>query len=94
MEKVFSVDDETADSDEAFLEQAKLRAHETLQNALLGDDAAADSDYTVVEQAKLKHAKTLENTLLDGQQAKDWGGVHVAVSGGTQYIRQKLSSFG
>ena len=43
------------------MEQAKLRAHETLQYALLGDDAAADSDYTVVEQAKLKHANFEEH---------------------------------
>ena len=70
MEKVFPVYDEAADSDEAFLEQAKLKAHEALKNVLLDGDAAADSDNTFLEQAKRGACKRSENALLDGQQAK------------------------
>ena len=44
--------DEAADSDEAFLEHAKLKAHEALKNVLLDGDAAVDS------KPSLKHAKT------------------------------------
>ena len=93
MEKVFSVDDEAADSDEAFLEQAKLKAHEALKNVLLGGDAAADSDDTFLEQAKLEACKTLENALLDGQQANVGEQIMLQSQGDT--IQQvKLSSFG
>ena len=70
LEKVFSVDDEAADSDEAFLEHAKLKAHEALKNVLLDGDAAADSDNTFLEQAKRGARRRSENALLDGHQAK------------------------
>ena len=85
MEKVFPVYDEAADSDEAFLEQAKLKAHEALKNVLLDGDAAAE--------AKLKACKNLENALLDGQQANDGEQIMLQSQGDT--IQQvKLSSFG
>ncbi len=44
MEKVFSVDDEAADSDEAFLEHAKPKAYVALKNVLFDGDAAAEAN--------------------------------------------------
>ena len=49
-------DSEAADSDEAFVEQAKLTAHEAWKDVLLGDDAAADADDTFLDKPSLKHA--------------------------------------
>ena len=49
-------DSEAADSHEAFVEQAKLTAHEAWKDVLLGDDAAADADDTFLDKPSLKHA--------------------------------------
>ena len=58
-------------SDEAFLEQTKLRALQALRNVLLGEDNdAAKSDEAFLEQTKLKAREALGHALLgDGEAA-------------------------
>ena len=50
-------DNDAAKSDEAFLEQTKLKAREALGHALFGGGEAAHSDSAFLEQAKLKAGK-------------------------------------
>ena len=61
MENVLLGDDKAVDSDEGYLEQAKLKAREALENALLGDEEAEKSDEAFLEQAKFQAQEALDN---------------------------------
>ena len=61
-------DDTVAASDEALLQQAKLRAQDALKNAFLGDDRPADSD----SARCLKHASKVLHGLALGFQGAAW----------------------